>query len=108
MIPLGTPATLSGSVEDRSDWQPHIGNKTQRCKLAVDASLNAMGSPSKALVAFTDVVKDAKAGQEYTEAKMNGFPEAATGDRFEADDYRFLIVACKFQTGFDQPGAFGR
>ena len=43
-------------------------------------SLNAMGSPYKALVAFTDVVKDAKDGQEYTEAKMNGFPEAATGD----------------------------
>ena len=39
-----------------------------------------MGSPSKALVAFTDVVKDAKDGQEYTEANMNGFPEAATGD----------------------------
>jgi len=46
----------------------------------VDASLNAMGSPSKALVAFTDVVKDAKDGQEYTETKMDGFPEAATGD----------------------------
>ena len=46
----------------------------------MDAALNAIGSPSKALVAFTDVVKDAKDGQEYTEAKMNGFPEAATGD----------------------------
>jgi len=45
----------------------------------VDAYLNALGSPSKALVAFTDVVKDAKDGHEYTEAKMNGFPEAATG-----------------------------
>jgi len=51
-----------------------------RYKLAVDAYLNAMDSPSKALVAFTGVVKDAKDGQEYTEAKMNGFPEAATGD----------------------------
>lgn len=49
----------------------------------MDAYLNAMGSPYKALVAFIDVVKDAKDGQEYTEAKMNGFPEAATGDRFE-------------------------
>jgi len=39
-----------------------------------------MGSPYKALVAFTDVVKDVKDGQGYTEAKMNGFPEAATGD----------------------------
>ncbi|CAN5698999.1 DEAD/DEAH box helicase family protein [soil metagenome] len=74
-----------------------------RYKLAVDAALNAMGIPYKALVAFTDVVKDAKDGQEYTEAKMNGFPEAATGDRFEGDEYRFLIVASKFQTGFDQP-----
>ena len=34
---------------------------------------------------------------------MNGFPEAVTGDRFEGDDYRFLIVASKFQTGFAQP-----
>jgi len=45
-----------------------------------DANTRTMGSPSNALVAFTDVVKDAKDGQEYTEAKMNGFPEAATGD----------------------------
>ncbi len=74
-----------------------------RYKLAVDAYLKKLGSPYKALVAFTDVVKDTKGGKEYTEAKMNGFPEAATGDRFEADDYRFLIVASKFQTGFDQP-----
>lgn len=74
-----------------------------RYKLAVDAYLKKMGSPYTALVAFTDVVKDTKDGQEYTEAKMNGFPEAATGDRFEADEYRFLIVASKFQTGFDQP-----
>jgi len=51
-----------------------------------------VGAPYKALVAFTAVVKDAKDGQEYTEAKMNGFPEAATGDRFEGDEYRFLIV----------------
>jgi type I restriction enzyme, R subunit len=74
-----------------------------RYKLAVDKALKKLGSPYKALVAFTDVVKATKDGQEYTEAKMNGFPEAATGDRFEADDYRFLIVASKFQTGFDQP-----
>jgi len=74
-----------------------------RYRLAVDAYLQAIGSPFKALVAFTDTVKDAKDGKEYTEAKMNGFPEAATADRFEADEYRFLIVASKFQTGFDQP-----
>ena len=74
-----------------------------RYRLAVDAHLKSIGSPFKALVAFTDVVKDSKDGKEYTEAKMNGFPDAATADRFEADEYRFLIVASKFQTGFDQP-----
>jgi len=74
-----------------------------RYRLAVDAYLKSKGIPFKALVAFTDVVKDTKDGQEYTEANMNDFPEAATADRFEADEYRFLIVASKFQTGFDQP-----
>ena len=74
-----------------------------RYRLAVDAHLKSIGSPFKALVAFTDTVKDSKDGKEYTEANMNGFPEAATADRFEADENRFLIVASKFQTGFDQP-----
>ena len=74
-----------------------------RYKLAVDTALNKLGLPYKALVAFTDVIKDAKDGKEYSEAKMNGFPETATGDRFQRDEYRFLIVAGKFQTGFDQP-----
>ena len=71
--------------------------------LAMNSYLKSIGSPFKALVAFTDIVKDSKDGKEYSEAKMNGFPEAATADRFEADDCRFLIVASKFQTGFDQP-----
>ena len=74
-----------------------------RYRLAMDAYLKTIGTPFRALVAFTDTVKDVKDGKEYTEAKMNGFPEAATADRFEADENRFLIVASKFQTGFDQP-----
>jgi type I restriction enzyme R subunit len=74
-----------------------------RYKLAVDAYLKKQGSPFKALVAFTEEVQDGKDGPKYTEAKMNGFPETATADRFEGDEYRFLIVASKFQTGFDQP-----
>ncbi|MCS6948446.1 MAG: putative DNA binding domain-containing protein, partial [Steroidobacteraceae bacterium] len=39
----------------------------------------------------------------YTESGMNGFPEAQTAKTFERPEYRFLIVANKFQTGFDQP-----
>src|SRR3990172_1593473 len=34
---------------------------------------------------------------------MNGFPEGQTAKTFERPEYRFLIVANKFQTGFDQP-----
>src|SRR6266498_5842599 len=34
---------------------------------------------------------------------MNAFPESETAQRFGGDDYQVLIVAEKFQTGFDQP-----
>src|SRR5829696_1940985 len=34
---------------------------------------------------------------------MNGFPETQTAETFKQGDYRFLLVANKFQTGFDQP-----
>ena len=34
---------------------------------------------------------------------MNGFGERETAERFDTDEYQVLIVAEKFQTGFDQP-----
>ncbi|MGQ0538752.1 MAG: RNA-binding domain-containing protein, partial [Gemmatimonadaceae bacterium] len=72
-----------------------------RYKLAVDRYLAERGYPFKALVAFSGSVKDG--GTSYTEAGMNGFSEAQTAKTFEQPEYRFLIVANKFQTGFDQP-----
>jgi len=72
-----------------------------RYKLAFDRYLKEKNYPYKALVAFTGKVQDG--GQEYTESSMNGFPERQTAERFCQDEYRFLIVAEKFQTGFDQP-----
>ena len=72
-----------------------------RYKLAVDRYLAERGYPFKALVAFSGTVQDG--GKTYTEAGMNGFPEAQTAKTFEQPEYRFLIVANKFQTGFDQP-----
>jgi type I restriction enzyme R subunit len=53
------------------------------------------------LVAFSGKVIDD--GDTFTEAKMNGFREKETAGRFDTDDYQVLIVAEKFQTGFDQP-----
>ena len=41
--------------------------------------------------------------QNVTEAKMNGFPSAEITDKIRQDPYRFLIVADKFQTGYDEP-----
>ncbi len=72
-----------------------------RYRLAVDAYLAEKGYPFKALVAFSGSVEDG--GQSYTEAGMNGFAEAQTAKSFEQPECRFLIVANKFQTGFDQP-----
>jgi type I restriction enzyme R subunit len=72
-----------------------------RYKLAVDRFLAERGYPFKALVAFSGTVKDG--GKDYTEANMNGFSEAQTAKSFERPEFRFLIVANKFQTGFDQP-----
>jgi type I restriction enzyme, R subunit len=72
-----------------------------RFKLAVDEYLAEHGYPWKALVAFSGTVQDG--GKPYTETGMNGIPEAQTAKTFELPEYRFLICANKFQTGFDQP-----
>ncbi|WP_270988794.1 type I restriction endonuclease subunit R [Campylobacter upsaliensis] len=42
-------------------------------------------------------------GESYSEAELNGFSEAMLKDEFKKDNYRFLIVAEKYQTGFDEP-----
>ncbi|MCH7226181.1 type I restriction endonuclease subunit R [Haloferula sp. A504] len=70
-------------------------------KLAIVAYLAERRSPYKALVAFTGEKK--YQDEKYTEDSMNGFAGAKIPDEFEKEEYRFLIVAEKFQTGFDQP-----
>ena len=57
-----------------------------------------------ALVAFSGKVKLDKADPfEYSENSMNGFSEDKTAKVFDEGDYQVLIVANKYQTGFDQP-----
>ncbi|HVA49607.1 MAG TPA: type I restriction endonuclease [Pirellulales bacterium] len=72
-------------------------------KLEIDRYLDEKGYSWKAVIAFSGTVKDEETGKEYTEAGMNGFSEAQTAAKFATDPYRLLIVANKFQTGFDQP-----
>jgi type I restriction enzyme R subunit len=53
------------------------------------------------LIAFSgDKLVD---GIEYSEAGINGFAEADTRDKFDTDEYRLLVVANKYLTGFEQP-----
>lgn len=59
----------------------------------------------KALVAFSgELTVD---GQTYTEAGLNEFSETELPRRFDTPDYQVLIVAEKYQTGFDQPKLCG-
>lgn len=68
---------------------------------AINALLAKQGSPFKVLIAFSG--SKTVDGMEYTEADMNGFAETETKDKFDTDDYRLLVVANKYLTGFDQP-----
>ena len=72
-----------------------------RYKHELNAYLKDTGHPYKTLVAFSGKVRDA--GIEYTEAGMNGLAEVKTAATFRKPAYRFLVVAEKFQTGFDEP-----
>ncbi len=78
-----------------------------RYKLALDLCLKELGHSWQTLVAFSGTVQDG--GESYTEAGMNSLGKDKTiGERqpaaeFEKPESRFLVVANKFQTGFDQP-----
>jgi len=71
-------------------------------KVAFDAYLAERKSPYRAIVAFSGE-HEFRGEENITEAKMNGFPSGAIPERFREDPYRFLIVAEKYQTGFDEP-----
>lgn len=53
------------------------------------------------LVAFSGTIKDG--GADYTEVNINKFSESELPEKFEGDEYQILLVAEKYQTGFDQP-----
>jgi type I restriction enzyme R subunit len=78
-------------------------------KRAIDSHIKEHGYRDiRALVAFSGTVRD-ELGDDVTESSLNGFPESQTSRRFKGEppfsprDYQVLIVAEKFQTGFDEP-----
>lgn len=58
----------------------------------------------KPLVAFSGKVPDPDLpNKTYTESELNGFGEKELPERFKTDEFQLLLVADKYQTGFDQP-----
>lgn len=79
--------------------RPHV----IRYKDEFDKYLKKQGYDDiKAIVAFT-AFTDRETGIAYTESDINGFGERELPEKFETVEYQVLIVADKYQTGFDQP-----
>lgn len=70
-------------------------------KRAFDAYIKSEGLNIKTLVAFSWTVKHDDI--EYTESALNDVSSDQITNEFEKDEYKFIIVANKFQTWFDQP-----
>lgn len=68
---------------------------------AISAYLREIKAPIKALVAFSG--EHEVDGQKVTEATLNGFPSSQIEEMFKKEPYRLLVVAEKFQTGYDEP-----
>jgi type I restriction enzyme R subunit len=74
-----------------------------RYKQNIDRYIEQKGyGDIRTLVAFSGKIDDGT-GTPLTESNMNGFPEARTAEEFSTPEFGVLIVAEKFQTGFDQP-----
>lgn len=78
-----------------------------RWKLAIDKYITSKGYPVRTLVAFSGEVSDAESGPEpFTENTHTLNPTLKGRDireAFKTDEFQILLVANKFQTGFDQP-----
>jgi type I restriction enzyme R subunit len=69
---------------------------------ALRAHVKDHGYDIGVLAAFSSDVT-VNGGEPLTEAKCNGFPDSQTAEKFNGDDFQIMVVAEKFQTGFDQP-----
>lgn len=68
---------------------------------AIRDALSERKSPYRAVVAFSG--EHEYKGMRVTEASLNGFPSNAIAEQVKTDPYRILVVANKFQTGYDEP-----
>ena len=69
--------------------------------MAINESLKSRKSPFKAIIAYSG--EKNIGGLSMKEPDFNGFPSNQIEKKFKTDPYRLLVVANKFQTGFDEP-----
>lgn len=86
-----------------------VGSRQEavRWQLAIDKYIKSRGYPLRTLVAFSGEVKDTESGPDpFTETSTTLNPNLKgrdIRDAFATDEYQILLVANKYQTGFDQP-----
>ncbi|MDR0594996.1 MAG: DEAD/DEAH box helicase family protein, partial [Bifidobacteriaceae bacterium] len=100
---------VAGELGGRAKAMVVTGSRKEavRYKIAIDKYLadNGLAGEYSALVAFSGTVHDPESGPgEFCETTMNPrLSGRALEDAFAGDEFQVMIVANKFQTGFDQP-----
>lgn len=94
---------VAGELEGHAKAMVVTGSREEafRYHRAIERYIRENGYPLGALVAFSGELEID--GDTYTEAEINGFAETELPNRFDKGDYHVLVVAEKYQTGFDQP-----
>ena len=100
-------AVTRHKIGDRAKAMVVTGSRLEavRYKQSFDRYIRGKGYAIKSLVAFSGtVVDDRVEGVSYTEPGMNqGISEKELPEKFATSEYQVLLVAEKYQTGFDQP-----
>jgi type I restriction enzyme R subunit len=76
-------------------------------KKALDAQIKSHGYNIRTLVAFSGSLVDPDTNEEVTEGSVNGTGSRSIATVFEKEPYHILIVANKYQTGYDNPRLVG-
>ncbi|MGF1501753.1 MAG: type I restriction endonuclease subunit R [Paracoccaceae bacterium] len=102
-------AKVAGLLGGKAKAMVVLGSRVEavRWKLAIDGYIREQGYGIGTMVAFSGEVKDRESGTDpFTEKSAEMNPDLKGRDikeAFATDDFHILLVANKFQTGFDQP-----
>jgi type I restriction enzyme R subunit len=101
--------TVAPLLEGRAKAMVVLGSRVEavRWQLAIEKYIKSRGYKIGTLVAFSGEVNDSKSGPDaFTEtgkALNPGLNGRDIRDAFKGEEFQILLVANKFQTGFDQP-----